>query len=73
MLSDTQDLSQPNDRNSYPVVNTTEKNIEEMFKNDMNENHKALIGAKNGVLDQSLVYERLLQDLEAEVRGHIRF
>ena len=60
MLSDTQDLSQPNDKNSLPVVNTTEKNIEEMFKNDMNENHKALIGAKNGVLDQSLVYERLL-------------
>ena len=39
----------------------------------MNESHKTLIGASNGVLDQSLVYERLLQDLEAEVRGHIRF
>ena len=47
-----------NDSANQPLVNTTEKNIQEMFKNQMNDNHKSLIGTKNAILDQSLVYER---------------
>lgn len=55
------------------VVNTTDKNIEDLFMNEMNDNHKQFIGAPSGGPDQAMIYERLLQELEAEVRGHIRF
>ena len=54
-------------------MNTTDKNMEEMFRNEMVENHKTLIGAPSGGPDQAMIYEWLLQELEAEVRGHIRF
>ena len=44
-----------------------------MFLKEINESHKKLIGAPAGGPNQAFIYETMLQELEAEVRGHIRF
>ena len=42
------------------MVNTTDKNIEDMFQNEMNSSYKDLIGAPSGGPDEAMIYERLL-------------
>ena len=36
------------EKGTAPVVNTSDRNMEDMFLNEMNENHKELIGAPSG-------------------------
>ena len=36
------------EKRTAPIVNTTDKNIEDMFLNEMSGNHKDLIGAPSG-------------------------